>query len=145
MLHIPENFIPVYIFSNEWLNGPFSVPEDKGERIKLFHQLESYSHYCILWRSEYEHVRKILLKRLELLNPPPKQGVDIPVPPYLFNKEWRDGNFMINSDPDIRAKIREDLALYANASVLYEPRHRQVQTELRARLAAFKAYNSVKG
>lgn len=139
-------FFPRFFRSKKWLKDPFVIPEDEHKRGVLYRKLEPWSHYCILLMPGYEELKSVLSERLKLLESlPSKRGIDIAVPPHLFNKEWRDGNFLINADPNVRAEMQAGLAPYADASVLHEPRHRSVQVELRARLAAFKAYSSVKG
>jgi len=145
MLHIPECFIPAFIFSKEWLEGPFIIPDDKWERRASYLQLETYSHYGIMWMPGYEKVREILRQRLEVLNPPPKRGIDIPVQALYLSKEWREGNFLFRADTKARAEDMDGIARCVDASILHEPCHRQAQKELRARLAALEAYNRALG
>ncbi|MDO8593468.1 MAG: hypothetical protein Q7R59_01035 [bacterium] len=144
--------IPDYVFDEAWLRGPFVSPEDKGERAALRLQLEAYSCYGIMFMPNsdgvnFKWVRNVLLERIEILTPRQKKATsgqvkkgDISVPPHILFPEWREGNYTLHPNHEIRRHCHGELAKCVDAPALADPRHAATRKVVQARLAAHEAY-----
>lgn len=63
------------------------------------------------------------------------------VPDFVFDKNWREGNFLIPSSPAIRKKLLEKLHDYPHHGITYMPENEATRAEIAARIAALEAYN----
>ena len=138
-------FFPRFFRSEKWLKGPFVPPEDKKKRRALYKKLEYWSHYGILNMPGYEELLRVLLERLELLDPTQKRWSYVAssyvAPGHVSSKESLAGNFLLRSNDEIRAEDRDFLAKCVDAINLRGPQHAETRRELKARLAAIDAYN----
>lgn len=65
----------------------------------------------------------------------------MPVPAYIFDKSWVEGNFLIPADRSIRAELRQRLETYSRAGVMFLSEHTEVARMVRIRLAALNTYD----
>ncbi len=145
-----STIVPDYVFDEEWLRGPFVPPTDMGERATLRLQFEAYSCYGIMFLPEsdginFKWVRNVLLERIENLNPRPKkvrasEDKAHIVPLYILSSEWREGNYILHPNHEIRRHYHRELADCIDAPILSDPRHLSARKVIRVRLAAHEAY-----
>jgi len=65
------------------------------------------------------------------------------IPPHIFSKEWREGNFLMPTEQIIRAELRQKFFYYLHLGEMTFPEHRETKRILMARLAAIDALDAV--
>lgn len=66
-----------------------------------------------------------------------------PVPAYLFDAAWRNGNILFPKDRGLRAELRRALESYTHYGIMHRSQNEELKTELQARVAAIEAYDAV--
>lgn len=64
------------------------------------------------------------------------------VPDFVFDRNWREGNFHIPSNPGLRKELLEKLQVYPHYGITYMPENEAARAEIAARTAALEAYNA---
>lgn len=64
------------------------------------------------------------------------------VPDYVFDKNWQETSFLIPSDEEIRAKLKQDLEYFSRYGVMLLPENQEARNVLLARVAAIDAYDA---
>lgn len=64
------------------------------------------------------------------------------VPDFVFDKNWREGNFQIPSNSGLRKELLEKLQIYPHYGITYMPENDAARAEISARIAALEAYNA---
>ncbi|MFZ3043852.1 MAG: hypothetical protein WA058_01955 [Minisyncoccia bacterium] len=65
------------------------------------------------------------------------------VPKVIFDKTWRDGNFLIPKEIGVRVELLRTLTSHSHYGIMHRPEHKEARLEVEARVAALNAYNAV--
>ena len=64
-----------------------------------------------------------------------------PVPAYIFDKAWQEGNFLIPADKELRIELRRKLEKFSHYGVMWLPENEKIRKLLLSRVAAIDAYD----
>ncbi|KKW19927.1 MAG: hypothetical protein UY63_C0004G0012 [Parcubacteria group bacterium GW2011_GWA2_51_10] len=64
-----------------------------------------------------------------------------PVPDYIFDKTWREGNFLIPENKEERVALRQRLDEYSHYGIMHLPENKEIRKVLLDRIAALEAYD----